>query len=141
MKYVLDSNVAFKWLVPEKDTDKALLLRDDYNNGIHELLAPDILPIEVAHALTRAERQKRITPAQSAVLLKDMMRNVPKVHAYLPLLTRAYDISSLYRIGVYDCVYVALAEREKCTVVTGDDKLIKNLQTDFPFIVALATLP
>ena len=30
MKYILDSNVAFKWEVPEQDTDKALRLRDAY---------------------------------------------------------------------------------------------------------------
>ncbi len=127
-------------MVPEADTDKAILLRDDFNNGIHELLAPDILPIEAAHALTRAERQKRITPVQGAVLLKDLVRNLPQLHAYLPLLTRAYDISSFYRIGVYDCAYVA-AERENCMLVTSDGKLIKNLQKDFPFIVSLAALP
>lgn len=57
MKYVLDASVAFKWLVTEADSVKALRLRDDFRNGIHELLAPDVLPIEVAHALTRAERQ------------------------------------------------------------------------------------
>jgi predicted nucleic acid-binding protein len=45
------------------------------------------------------------------------------------------------RIGVYDCLYVALAERECCELVTADDKLIKNLQARFPFIVPLASLP
>ncbi len=43
------------------------------------------------------------------------------------------QISSAARIGVYDCLYVALAEREKCELVTADDKLIKNLQPSFPF--------
>jgi predicted nucleic acid-binding protein len=61
MKYVLDSCVAFKWVGPEADTDKALRLRDDTRAGLHELLAPDVFPVEVAHALTRAERQGRIT--------------------------------------------------------------------------------
>ena len=44
MKYILDSSVAFKWLVPELYTDKALRLLDDYQKAIHDLLAPDILP-------------------------------------------------------------------------------------------------
>jgi predicted nucleic acid-binding protein len=67
MKYVFDSSVAFKWLVPEADTAKALSLRDDFRKAVHELIAPDILPVETTHALTRAERQKRISPAQGAV--------------------------------------------------------------------------
>jgi predicted nucleic acid-binding protein len=45
------------------------------------------------------------------------------------------------RVGICDCLYVALAEQEKCELVTSDDKLIKNLQPQFPFIVALASLP
>jgi predicted nucleic acid-binding protein len=45
------------------------------------------------------------------------------------------------KVGVYDCLYVALAEREDCEFVTADDKLVRRLQPHFPFIVALAALP
>jgi predicted nucleic acid-binding protein len=141
MTYVLDSSVAFKWLVPEADTDKALRMRDDFNQALIELIAPDIFPVETTHALTRAERQGRVTPAQRAVLLKDLLKNLPQLFPYMPLLTRAYDISSSMRIGVYDCLYVALAERAKCELVTADDKLVKRLQPTFPFIVSLSSMP
>jgi predicted nucleic acid-binding protein len=30
------------------------------------------------------------------------------------------------RCGVYDCLYVALAEREGCEFLTSDDKVLKN---------------
>ncbi len=56
MKYIIDSSVSFKWVVPEHDSDKADRLRDAYRNAVHELLAPDIFTQELAHALTRAER-------------------------------------------------------------------------------------
>src|SRR5262249_18606076 len=141
MKYVLDSSVAFKWLVPEADTAKALQLRDEFTQAVLELVAPDVLPIETAHGLTRAERQKRITPAQGALLLKDLLKTLPAVVPSLPLLPRAYEISSALRQGVYDCLYVTLAEQENCELITADDKLIKNLQPHFPFIKALASLP
>ena len=35
MKYVLDASVAFKWAVPETDSDKANRLREDYRQGTH----------------------------------------------------------------------------------------------------------
>jgi predicted nucleic acid-binding protein len=45
------------------------------------------------------------------------------------------------RIGVYDCLYVALAEREGCELVTADGRLVRNLQPRFLFVVSLASLP
>lgn len=84
MRYVLDSSVAFKWLVPEADTPKALRLLDDFNNGVHDLVAPDILPVETVHALTRAERQGRITPAEGIVLIKDLFQNLPPLPLTCP---------------------------------------------------------
>jgi predicted nucleic acid-binding protein len=51
------------------------------------------------------------------------------------------DIRRLARHNFFDCLYVALAERGSCELVTGDEKLIKNLQAKFPFITPLSTLP
>ena len=141
MTYVLDSCVGFKWLVVEQDTDKARKLRDEYRQAIHDLVAPDVFPIEVAHALTRAERQGRITPAEGAQLLIDMLTTLPRLVASLPLLPRAYQISSVNRIGIYDCLYVALAEQQGCELVTTDTRLLTNLQGQLPFIVALSSIP
>ena len=141
MKYVLDSCVAFKWAVTEADTDKALRLRDEFRNAIHELIAPDVLPIEVGHALTRAKRQGRITPPHGWAAWLTVMSDSPQLSPSIPLMPRAYAISSAIRIGIYDCRYVALAEREGCELLTSDDKLIRNLQALFPFIVPLASLP
>ena len=45
------------------------------------------------------------------------------------------------RVGIYDCVYVALAEREGCEFITADDRLSKNLQSTFPFVISLAAMP
>lgn len=141
MKDVLDSSTAFKWVVAEVHTDKALRLRDDFRNGLREFLAPDVFPVEIAHSLTRAERQGRITPAQGIVFLGDILSGLPQLFPSLSLLPRAYELSSQMRIGVYDCLYVALAEQEKCGLITADDRLVRVLQPQFPFIVPLASLP
>jgi predicted nucleic acid-binding protein len=139
MKYVLDSSVAFKWLVPEVDTAKALKLRDDYHTGTHDLLSPDVLLVEVTHALTRAERQNRITPTQGAQLFIDLLNTAPTLIPHVPLLPRARELSSLFRIGVYDCLYLALAEKEHCPVITGDSHLKSSAKGHT--VVLLADLP
>ena len=56
-------------------------------------------------------------------------------------MARAIEISSQTRTAFYDCLYVALAEQEQCEVVTVDDKFINSIQTRFPFVIHLATLP
>jgi predicted nucleic acid-binding protein len=127
MKYVLDSSVGFKTLLAEHGSDKAQRLYDEYQHNVHELISPDIFAVEIAHGITRAERQGRITPAEGAQLLTDLLNRLPAMHASLPLLPRAYSISSDVRVGVYDCLYLALAEREGSELVTSDDKLIRNL--------------
>ena len=141
MKYVLDASVAVKCVLPEKDSPKAVRLLNAYRKAIHELIAPDTFPVEIAHALTRAERRKIIQPPQGAKRFAALMRTRPLLHPYLPLLPRAFAISSAMRVGVYDCIYIALAEQESCELVTADGKLINTLQKDFPFIVSLASMP
>jgi predicted nucleic acid-binding protein len=110
MKYILDSSVAFKWVVPELHSDKALLLRAGFQAGAHELLSPDVCPGEVGHALTRAERQGRLTVGEALLLWSDVMTTAPRLIASLPLVQRAITLSSQTQIGVFDCLYVALAE-------------------------------
>jgi predicted nucleic acid-binding protein len=127
MIYVLDSSVAVKWAIPEIGAEKALALRNDVRNKIHEIIAPDVFASEVAHALTKAERMKAILIGDAKKHLLAILTAGPDLYSYLPLLTRAVDISSATRIAVTDCIFVALAEREDCVLVTADDKLAKNL--------------
>lgn len=141
MRSVVDSSLSFKWVVPEHDSPKALRLRDDFIHGAHELIAPDVFPVELSHALTRAERQGRIAVSDAVRFLVDIMGTSPRLYPSLPLLLRATDISSRLRIGVYDCLYVALAEQEGCEFITADDRLVRALGPTFPFILSLGSLP
>lgn len=141
MKYVLDASVALCWAIPRPLTPKALQLRDEYQRKVHELLAPAIFLDEVASALTKAERQKEIAVGQAAPLYINVMNSPPALVPHATLIARAIDISSRTRSAFYDCLYVALAERQGCELVTADDKLVRNLQARFHFIVPLAALP
>lgn len=141
MKYALDASVGLKWVVREVDSPKANSLRRDYLARVHDLISPDTFSVEVAHALTRAERRKIIVAGQAVQLLADILSSAPVLHSYQSLLDRATDIFSQTRQGVYDCLYVALAEAGGCELITADDKLFRNLRRMFSFIVLLASLP
>src|SRR5271170_4808473 len=102
MKYVLDSSVAVKWVLREKDSPKAIQLWTDFRAGIHELIAPDVLPVECGHALTRAERRGLMAIGQADTLFLDILSSAPHLHPHQPILRRAIAISSSTRQGVYD---------------------------------------
>src|SRR5437868_1729342 len=123
MRYVLDASVAVKWVLPERDSANALALCDDYLRGVHSLLAPDTIFLETAHALTRAERRKIIQPGEAIQRLAMVITDGPALHSHVQLLHRATELSSQIKIGVYDCLYLVLAEREQCDVVTADQRL------------------
>ncbi len=83
-----------------------------------------------------------VLPGQGALFLADVLTTLPQIHASLPdLVPRAYAIADLTNASVYDSLYVALAERENCELVTADDKLVMKLQPHFSFVVPLSSLP
>ncbi len=141
MKYVVDSSVGLKWVLPEPDSGRAVRLRDEYKRGIHELIAPDIFTPEIANGLASAERQGRIKTGESATLFHDVLRAAPMMHPTAPLLLRAMALAIANRRAVYDCIYLALAEAEGCELVTADDQFARGLRASFPFIISLVALP
>jgi predicted nucleic acid-binding protein len=120
MKYVIDATIGFMWEVTEPFSSKALFLRAGFQNGTHDLRAPDLFPTEIANALIVAERRGRILPGQATVFFADLLTTLPTIFPVLPdLSTRALEIASNSTASVYDSLYVALAEREACDLVKG----------------------
>ncbi len=139
MKYVLDASIAVKWVLPESDSSLAKSLRDRILSGDIDAVAPDTFLVEVAHALTRAERRGTIPAGQASFGVRLISLDGPNLHPYVPLLPRAVELSSMKRIGVYDCLYVALAEELDCELVTADAKLV-NAFSESSRIVLLSDL-
>ena len=130
MKYVLDASVAINWVIVEPDSNKAIRLRENCRIAIHDLIAPESFAIECAYSLTKKQRQRLLPDAQA--LWDDIMLDAPAFTPILSLADRAFDISIQTRHNFYDCLYVALAEREGFELLTADAKLVTNLQPTFP---------
>ena len=139
MKYVLDASVAVKWTLPESDSGKALALLDDIDAGLIDAVAPNTFPVEVAHALTKAERRGVIPLGEAMLGLTEVMSSAVALHESVQLLMRAVELASEKRIGVYDCLYVALAEELDCELVTADARLVKVFR-ELSRIILLADL-
>jgi len=141
MKYVVDSSIALKVVLPEVDSGKAVRLLEDYLNAVHALIAPDFFTSEVANGLVAAERLKRIKAGEAGILLHDILANAPVFHPSNHILIRAMDIALGSRQAVYDCIYLALAEVEGCEFLTADDNFARRLRPTYPFIASLSPLP
>jgi len=82
----------------------------------------------MGHALTRAERKGIIAQGEAKKLFYDFLDPCPELVPYGDVYDRALQLSSIIRIGFYDCLYVALGEREGCPVVTADDRLVNTFK-------------
>lgn len=136
-KLVLDASVSAAWCFADETTPLTEELLDRLASGL-EAVVPSIWPFEIANALLQAERRKRITRAQAAAELHQLM-SLPI--AVEPVQTaRAFGmVLSLAReqnLTEYDAAYLELAIRESLPLATLDDGL-RNAARDLG--VALVT--
>jgi predicted nucleic acid-binding protein len=140
VKLVLDASVAGKWLVPERDTDRARNLFDHWNDGRMEIIAPALLSAEIASMLSKRVARGFLQPADGLRLFQDFSHFGLALIPIESLARAALGLSVRYRHPVYDCLYVALAARERCSLVTADEKLFNAFAAVFPLVRLLADI-
>jgi predicted nucleic acid-binding protein len=121
--WVVDASVAVKWVVPEILSAQA----DRLLGSEDPLIAPDLLMIESANAFWKKIRRKELSATEAGRALDVLSASGIVVYATQPLLGRALAMARHLEHPVYDCVYVALAERERATLVTADERLLARL--------------
>lgn len=116
---VVDASVLAPALADDgADGDRARLrLRGE------QLVAPELIDLEVLSTLRRAVRAGRLDERRSGQALDDLaalpLRRVP----HLPLLARAWELRD--NLTAYDAAYVALAESLRALLLTADGGIEK----------------
>jgi predicted nucleic acid-binding protein len=95
----------------------------------------------MCNVLMILERSGKIKPGEANLFFRHLLSEIPPLLPAVPLLPRALEIAKQFRQTVYDCLYIALAEREGCELASADDKLVKAVQTSLPFVIPLSRLP
>jgi predicted nucleic acid-binding protein len=130
MNLVVDASVAAKWLFVEPDTGKARAILESAESGELQLLAPEILPAEIANSLWKRTERGDLDRA-SALGLFDGLRKVEfKFCKVQELIGPALSIAFRHHHPVYDCLYVVLARRESCDLATADERLYRAFAHD-----------
>lgn len=120
---VVDASVAVRWYVdlPPCPDARSLLTSGD------ALVAPDLVVAEVANTAWKLERAGHIEASHAAALVDALPGAFGGLIPCAALAARALVIARELGHAVYDCLYIALAEREEAEFATADAKLYRKL--------------
>lgn len=132
MTIVVDASVAAKWLFREPDTDRARALLEDAQRGHLSMLAPELLPVEIASSLWKRVYREGLRPEEVEEHYKRFVRFCPALVRIAVLTETAFRLALANKHPVYDCLYVALALGTPCPLVTADERLFRVFSPAFP---------
>lgn len=120
MTQVLDSSVIAKWYFPEEYQQKSLKLKRLHIENQITITAPKLLLFELGNVFVKRGLNQRDFNDNFQKLLNF---EIDFVETDLVLLESTFAVARQYRITFYDAVYVALAQKLKCDLVTDDRRL------------------
>lgn len=123
MKLTIDTSVALKLVLLESGTVDAWALVESEA----QLIAPDIIHVEMANALWANSLSKRIAPEKAIELNLAWQPLIDEIHDSASLADRALRLSIALKHAIYDCLFLALAIRESAPLVTADAKFLHLL--------------
>jgi predicted nucleic acid-binding protein len=117
---IVDASVAVKWFFEETGSKAANELRDDET----DFAAPDLVIAEIGNAAWEKYLRKEIS-ADDVIFT---VRRAPSLFSLLlpvlDLIEPAMKLSIHLTHPIYDCLYLALAQRENGPLVTADEGMI-----------------
>ena len=120
MTLVVDASVAAKWVLQEDGSDRAVALR----GGSDDLIAPSLIVAEIGNAVWKRAIWREVSARDAVCALQTAISLFTQLIAPSDLAARSTEIAIELRHPIYDCFYLALAEREHCPLITADRRLI-----------------
>lgn len=137
--WVVDASVAFAWFAAVPNAEQASRLLEAGPSTL--LLAPDLVLVELLNAAWKSRRLGAITSEQFQMLANRASEPFSRLFPSSTLLARAAHWCHELEHPAYVCLYVALAERERATLITADQRLLRKLQqprAGLPAVIDLA---
>jgi predicted nucleic acid-binding protein len=134
-RLTIDCSVVVKWkIIAEDHADAAEELLLDWQQQAVELCAPTLLQAEILSAFLRAHRRGRVSAEEAKEAIRDLLALPFQLLDMTSVATRAFESAQQHNQRSYDCLYVALAEREGIELWTGDQRLYSALQMHCGFV-------
>ena len=127
-KFIVDASVALKWqFKDEQETEAAIHLLTDFVHGEIELLSPTLFAYGIVNAVNIVVSRERIPEEEGMGAIRDILSIGVKLVDFNVLFERAFGLSRTHSRSVYDCSYLALAEKEDCPLYTADKRFFNAL--------------
>lgn len=124
MGYVIDASVAIKWYLPEEHSVHAvrLPLLDI------QLHCPDLMFAETGNILWKYVLRSECSHGKAVAILRELKALSLKVWNTPQIAEEALEIACRTKRTFYDSLYVALAVKNNCQMITADLKLYDALK-------------
>ena len=137
-KIVVDSSVVIKWFVTEPLSEEARRVLEGYQSGALTLIAPDLLAAEIGNIVWKKFRLQGLAKQDAEQIIAAFRELNIELTPNVELLEDALRIAMTHERTVYDSMYIALSEREKCVFITADERLVNAVSKAFPKTVWVA---
>ncbi|MEP9374179.1 type II toxin-antitoxin system VapC family toxin [Mesorhizobium sp. KR1-2] len=115
---IIDASVASHWFVDTEFSAAA-----DPFRALPGLIAPTFLLVETANVLCKRARGGEL-PAERCLESIDVLQvSLTELVSDVGLLPQAMTLALRIRHSVYDCLYLALAQERRETLITADRRL------------------
>jgi len=131
---IVDASVILRGFFPDRGGKlQVQALVRDYSLGTVELLAPSLLPYEVATALVKAVRTGCIMPQMAEEILDTFQElAIPTAQ---PSLMLVLELARRHDCSVCEAAYLALAYERETQLITGDPELYNAVQEHLAWVV------
>lgn len=134
----VDTSVAVKWAVEERESDLALALRQAVVDTGDEFIVPALFFAELSNALYRAVRENK-APQDEVDYQLGMLSLAVHSNAPGDLSRRALEIAvELNLPATYDAHYLTIGELYECDVWTADERFHRAAGRRYPNLHLLA---
>ena len=135
----VDASVAGKWLFLEAHSTQADALLRSALEQSEPIVAPPLLPSEVANIVRQRQRQGQLELSDARALLAQYLAVPIAYEAPDALYDHALVVADRHDLSaIYDAQYVALAELLGATLWTADRRLLRSLRGSLTFVRWLA---
>jgi predicted nucleic acid-binding protein len=119
MTLVVDASIAVLWILKQEHSADALAVKAEA-----PLIAPSLIAAEIGSAIWKAVRRGDVSNSDGLIAVRDALLPFEALVPIEDLRMRALELAVALDHPIYDCFYLALAERERAPLVTADRRLL-----------------